>query len=117
MIALNHRSLRSEEELERIAAELPVKRRWREQADDSLERVASAEPTPFESFERNASATEEEQVMTTLEALLSRLACNRCTIFHDISASNPVLSSMRQKEEKQGCSRLAASPRRSRGSI
>jgi RNA polymerase sigma factor (sigma-70 family) len=72
-VKLNHHSPRSAEELERIASELPVRRRSREQSDDSLDRVASGSPTPLDSFERKEMAIEEERTMAVLEAALSRL--------------------------------------------
>jgi RNA polymerase sigma factor (sigma-70 family) len=70
---LNHGSMRSEEELERIASELPVRIRRREQTDDLLDRVASAEPTPFDSLEAKDIETEEQRTMEALEAAVTGL--------------------------------------------
>jgi RNA polymerase sigma factor (sigma-70 family) len=72
-VKLNHGSMRSEEDLERIASELPVRRQRRELDNGSLERIASTGPTPLDVLERTEIAGEEERMMRVLEASLSRL--------------------------------------------
>ncbi len=80
-IKLAHRSTRSEEELERIASEIPVRSRRREQAEDWLDRIASAGPTPLDSLERKEIETQDQRTMEALEAALARLGPEERVIF------------------------------------
>lgn len=80
-IKLAHRSTRSEEELERIASELPVRSRRREQTEDWLDRIASAGPTPLDSLERKEIETQDQRTMEALEAALARLGPEERVIF------------------------------------
>jgi RNA polymerase sigma factor (sigma-70 family) len=70
---LNHGSTRTEEELERIASELPVRSRGRELTQDWLNRLASPGPTPHDSLQSKESQTEVRRAAEVLESLLARL--------------------------------------------